>query len=400
LEEYCEKYKDEHRIYIEDQLLIHPSTYFSNDIDGIYNSDCEASLYFLNLKENKVKIIFEKKFTVETCQINGEQIYGTKVIKKVRAKDGTEKKFTEFIELREINNQIRIVSTISDLFQNYDEITCHKKEIPKPQKVEKKCQIFELAESEYAKGNHTKALEYYKLALACDKNIKYIKDRIDELDTVNNIKKAITNGNILFEKKQFNQALTFYKLAKESEKLLSNKEQSNLDTVIKICETEIAFMTVKTKGDYYFNKHFYDKAIPFYEEALKIKPTDLEVMNNKTICEQKINDNYLLNTQETISYAQKLIEKDRKHEKGVMMLMEYRQSGLLNGKHLFYMAQVIDNPSSRKKLKKKFNLSNRECCVIVRQLVSKIENINDGSVNMENFYFFKSGLNKHSLRCK
>ena len=100
LEEYCEGYKDEHRIHIEDELLIHPSTYFANDIEGIYNSDCEASLYFLNLKENKVKITFEKKFTVETCQINGEQIYGTKVIKKVRAKDGTEKKFTDLFVLR------------------------------------------------------------------------------------------------------------------------------------------------------------------------------------------------------------------------------------------------------------------------------------------------------------
>jgi len=206
LEEYCEKYKDEHRIYIEDQLLIHPSTYFANDIDGIYNSDCEASLYFLNLKENNVKITFGRKFTIETCQINGEQIYGTKVTKNVKSTDGREKKFTEFIELREINNQRKIISTISDLFQNYDQIICAKEAIPQPQTKpqhqtkpqnpkKEECKIFDLAESEYKKGNRSKALEYYKLALNCEKNKKYVNTKIEELNTVNNIKAALKKGH-------------------------------------------------------------------------------------------------------------------------------------------------------------------------------------------------------------
>ncbi len=400
LEIYCEQYKDEHRIYIEDQLLIHPSTYFANDINGIYNSDCEASLYFLNLKENKVKVTFEKDFKVETCQVNGEEIFGTKVVKNVKTGDGTKKTFNEFIELREINNQIKIVSTTSDLFQNYDQIACSNTQVTQPQIKEEKCQIYDLAESEYAKGNRAKALEYYKLAISCHKNIAYIKDKIKELDTVSSIKEAIKNGNTFFEKKQFNQALTFYNLAKESEAVLTSVERSKLTQAIKTCRVEIAFETTKTKGDYYYKKEFYDKALPAYQKALEIKPKNAEVIKKKTICEEKINGNYTQNIQQAIARAQKLIEQDRKYEKGVTILMKYRQSGHLKGKHLFYMAQVIDNPSTRKQVKKKFNLKNKECCVLVRQLVSEIENIDDGSVNMENFYFFKSGLNKRSLRCK
>ena len=65
IETYCESYKDEHRFYIEDELLIHPSTYFANDILGLYNSDCEASLYFLNLKENKAKVSYLRDFEIE-----------------------------------------------------------------------------------------------------------------------------------------------------------------------------------------------------------------------------------------------------------------------------------------------------------------------------------------------
>lgn len=399
LEIYCEDYKDEHRIYIENHLLVHPSTYFVNDIYGIYNYECEASLYFLNLKQNQVKISFEKNFTIENCEINGEKIFGTKVIKTVKEADGTEKKYQEFIQLFESKNQIKIVSTISNLFQDYETIKCSQEPIANSVKNKKECQIFDQAEKEYANGNQIKALEYYKLARSCDKNLSYIEEKINELNTVSRIREAITTGNNLFQQKEFNQALTFYNVAKQSEILLTETEKTTLDKKISTCQLEISFASQKRSGDFYYKKKFYDKALLAYTKALKYKPADLEIIKKKKLCEQKINGNYIKDSKQHILYAQKLIE-NQKYGKGAAILMKYRQSDLLNGKHLFYMAQIIDNPSSRKQVKKSLNLSNRECCVIVRQLITEIEDKNDGTINMDDFYFFKSGLNGRSLRCK
>lgn len=395
IETYCEKYKDEHRIYIENELLIHPSTYFANDIEGLYNSDCEASLYFLHLKENKVKVSYNRDFKIETCTIGSDKIMGTRIKKTVRSSDGSTSVFNEFIELQLIQDRVKIISTFSDLFQNYNNVKCtNLVSTPKPI-VKKDCQIFDSAEAEYKKGNSTKALEYYKMALNCSENMAYVESKIRELNTASGIKKSIQEGNSFYQKKQYSRALASFKLAKEGASFLNSNEINELDRLIKQCNIEIAFSSNKQQGDYYFDKGFYDKAEPYYIEALKFKPSNAEIIRRKKVCDTKIGTNYIQSAKDEISEGQRLIEVYQKNNKGAIILMKYRQSGLLNGKQLFYIAQILNNSRNQKKIRKQLDLSKRECCVIVRQLITEIENIKDNTFNIEDLFFFKK-----TTKCK
>lgn len=395
IETYCEKYKDEHRIYIENELLIHPSTYFANDIEGLYNSDCEASLYFLHLKENKVKVSYNRDFKIETCTIGSDKIMGTRIKKTVRSNDGSLNVFNEFIELQLIQDRVKIISTFSDLFQNYNNVKCSSI-VSAPEPIAKKdCQIFDSAEAEYKKGNLTKALEYYKMALNCSEDLTYVESKIKELNTASGIKKSIQKGNSFYQKKQYSRALASFKVAKDGASFLSSSEINELDRLIEQCNNEIAFSSNKQQGDYYFDKGFYDKAKPYYIEALKFKPSNAEMIRRKKVCDTKIGTNYVQTAKDEILEGQRLIEVYQKNNKGAIILMKYRQSGLLNGKQLFYIAQILNNPRNQKKIRKQLGLSKEECCLIVRQLITEIENIGDNTFSIEDLFFFKK-----TTKCK
>lgn len=387
---YCQKYDASQKFYIENNLLSDPNINIGSDLSGIEERLTQANYYYFMLKNNKVVVQYKPEYQIETCNFKGRSVTGCIVSKKLIYQDGKIEQRKEFIELSKNGNAWKITGIASDLFYNLSEFECAKKTAYSTSD----CPLLDKAEKEYANKNFSTALTLYTKALSCTKQTAYIKNKINELNTIQNIKNIIQQADLYFERKEYKTSLYNYNGALEHSEVIEPSELSRIGKQIALCRSEIDFQLFIEDADFYFKQELYDKALALYEEALLIKPNDNELKIQKSKCEALLKAQAIEKINQSIERATTLI-LNKKYNEGFEILLKYRDSGQLQGIHLFYMAQILDTtPIS---IRKKFNFSLKDCCVLTKQFTIEARNLGMNSPDFERFWW--DHLNQKSRSC-
>lgn len=166
----------------------------------------------------------------------------------------------------QINKIDALLSDMNDLDQNYQ-------------------LAIQRADAGFSEKKYMSAKADYNLALTYKSSEAYPKQKIKEIDAIlaqisaldAAYKKAIEQGDQNFVLAHYSKALPYYEEAlkiKENEVYPKTKIAAIESILAKLEQQNIAYNQAIVKADGFYNEKKYSEALPFYKEALNIKPKE------------------------------------------------------------------------------------------------------------------------------
>lgn len=166
----------------------------------------------------------------------------------------------------QINKIDALLSDMNDLEQNYQNAIAR-------------------ADEGFSEKKYTRARSDYNLALTYKSAEEYPKQKIEEIDAIlaqisalnSAYQKAIQQGDQNFILEHYLRALPYYKEAlkiKEDEEYPKTRIARIESILAKLEQVNIAYNQALVKADDFYNDKKYTEALPFYKEALNIKPKE------------------------------------------------------------------------------------------------------------------------------
>ncbi len=402
---YSIDYDWSRRIYLVDYIFLNgPETDVAWDVPGTDFNEPQLAVrtYLRRLKELKVRVEYRNDFELIQCNTQFGNLTGAYITKKVILASGVTHEFTEFLELSgQSKSNIRIRSITSSKHRSLSDFECLRSSERPPAVVEqvekeKRCVLFEEAESAYNEGRYSEALSLYRQSKSCSKNTPYVEQRIEELSTIERQQSLLDQANQAYAEKNFVKASSLYQTYLNFEG--SNNDLVNRQAIIQLLENskkEIAFEELLEKGEYYMSKNYYGRAITTYQEALEIKPGDTRLPSLLAQAKEKQRGQELITIKQEIAQATTWIRQSKTQEEGLVTLMKHEDSGLLTARQFYLMALVLD--SDFKPAKKAFDLNNRECCILAKRFAIKASQLGISQEDSE--YLWNDHYNKKSRIC-
>jgi len=150
----------------------------------------------------------------------------------------------------------------------------------------------------YASSNYHDALTHFEAAFrlintndALNAKINRCKVKIMEEEEIDKIQTLLTNTTVLFNKKEYEQALSGY------QKLLTFRPgDSTFTEQIHICHERIKYKQAIKEGDAHFKKESFRDAIKSYQQALLYIESDAYCMEQIKICKKNLENTIKLPT--------------------------------------------------------------------------------------------------------
>jgi len=394
---YCKSnYDISYSTHIQKSLLVDPNVRINNDISDLEKENCQANWYLLDLKEQNIVIDYSNDIQLFECNRDNYNYISCLVHKTViDSRDGQVNTFKEFIELKKTKNNWKINSISSNLFHNFEKYNCNSLETNADSESKlDNCLSKTRADKEFSKNNFPLALKLYKESLSCAKDKLYVENKITELSNIANSKLLISLADQYFSEKEYNKSLKNYQfIANNLSEFISEKELDSVNKRIISCIKELNYKRFIEEANTLFKRNAYTKALPLYEEALLIRPNDFLLQEKVNKCRKLAGEEESQKIKKDIADATYEIERGNLEE--YKILLGYRETGFLEAKHFFYLAQIYD--SAPKFLRKEYRLSQSDFCYNTRQFMVEAKNL--GAKSSDFIFFWENHLNQKSRTC-
>lgn len=391
------------------------STSIDQDIPNYPPKSEQIATYLRLLKQNKIKAEYDSDFTIERCVKDNDVFIGAYLNKTIVDPSGNKVFYRELFELRRKNEMIQVKSISSERIWDLNDLCNQVKEVPalginqtnSVQSTQKYNPLndksFRRAEEYYKQQDFENALLFYQNVKEENPAVTPLVDeRIDEIFSNEDFSAELVekiNSSTIDNSNQ-ESSLELLEIAKNSEVFYSktNVDIEEINQKIEEIKKNERVRELLEQGDYQMQTSNYREALNKYKEANRLKPLDLSITKKLMEVERKINSNSLVVIKNEIAKATNWIESSNysKLEDALLILMKYDNNENLEGKHYFYMAQILDQ--KRGKAKKEFNLSTSDCCVKTKLFFIKAQN--KGYKNSFTEYFWENHLNNRSRTCK
>jgi len=395
---YGEDYNNKSRIFLEADLLVAPIAPFSCDIPEVPQVLISARDYFREIKYRNIKVFYSDDYRVIDCRNASSEAFGVLVSKELVYPDGKTNKYQELIFVRLLGGGVaKISSTASSVDSRFREIDClTETEKNVIAEATNSCSFLADADLAYERQEWSLALTLYYKAKKCDPQTDYIDSRITLITTQQSIVELIEKADSAYEREDYASALNQYQAIRNYDQYLTATQTAYVTDQIKEVEGVVAYSEKVSQGDYYYSISSFDRAKIAYEDALSLRPGERRIMRRIAECQEFLEGEYLRNAETEIANATAWIEAGRKIEDAAILLLKYEETNLLEAKHLFYLAQILD--IRPKKVKKAYGLSNRDCCVKTR--IFMIQARNKSFTNDSFEYFWNHHLSQNARTCK
>ncbi len=392
---YCKKYDASHRFHIENQLLADPNIRIGNDISGLEDRDIQANFYFVDLKKQGVKVEYRSDFEIRACTIRGTAYTLCLLHKKLHYRNGLKDKFTEVVDLVDLGNgNWRIRTIVSSLFYNLPDFYCGALGDAAGPDLQG-CGVLALAEKEYGRQDFRKALPLYEDALDCTGDSAYVLLKVKELRTLVNLPELLADADQYSRMHDHGMALSIYQsILENGSALLDSAALENVRSQIVAATRWLQRRQLLADAEAYVSARAFTMALPLYREAQALFPDDPDLAAQLADCERQAAWLTETKIRALIKEGNRLIEMGDL-AKGFEILLRHRETGLLGTRELFYMAQILDLQPAR--IKRKFDLSNIDCCILTRQFM--IEAKNKGAFSQDFRYLWEAHFNQKSRTC-
>ncbi|MEY3050219.1 MAG: hypothetical protein RLY31_4 [Bacteroidota bacterium] len=392
---YCRKYDATHRFHIENQLLADPNIRIGNDIDGFVDRNIQANIYFVDLKKQRVMVEYRSDFDIVTCAVSGKSYTLCLLHKKLHYRNGLKDEFLELVDLVDLGSgNWRIRTIVSSLFYNLSDFYCGV--IPGSDGPDLQgCEVLALAEREAGLEHFAAALSLYGEALTCATDTAYVRRKLIEMKTLADLPTRLAEADQAYRQGDYTTSLDIYRtVAAYGADQLSPIQADSVRTRIISCTGRLQGRQLLADADDLVLAHAYAKALPLYREARTLLPPDDDLSRKLADCERLANEATEEKVRDTIAAAVRLITMGAVTE-GFDILLRHRETGLLGIQELFYMAQILD--AQPRPIKRKFDLSNVDCCILARQFM--IEAKNKGAFSQDFLYLWEAHFNQRSRTC-
>jgi len=393
------------RFYLEDHILIGADANVAWDIPGTgyHEPSLVFRTYMRRLKDLKVQINYESEFELLSCNTQFGNLIGAYVIKNITLQNGDRYRFREFLEVSGTSDiNTRIKSITSSKYRSLDDFQCINQETQKsiPEtvnepEIEERCVLFEEAEKAYGRGSFAEALPLYRQSKVCAEDLSYVERKIEELSTIEKQESLLADANKAFSEERFQEAISLFQTYLKTESNdLSISEKEGITQKINAAQTEIAFVEISEKAEYYMSKEYYQQAIVAYEGALELKPGNTSIQSKLREAERLLNASRTANIKQEIARATRLL-RTKKQNDALVTLMKYDDSGYLNAEHYWYMANLLDQRP--REPRKELGIRGKDYCILTRRYLIKARQL--GLAKSDYDYFMQDHFNKRSRTC-
>lgn len=371
----------------------------TSDIPTSPGKSLEINFYLMGIDEYKTrqngdnlfKIEFGEDIQVARCSVGKNFFWGCEIRKSIYTARG-KTNCIEIIELEETSGGIRIASIHSNV------LTSHQYECENTTTAESslgECKLLDLAKIEYLENNLELSLAHFEEAKSCGGiELDSFSLAFEKVDRDSIYLSSFKKGNQLFEKGKYEEALTYFESIKKNYREISRSFSAELEKKMAECQNLKAYFYEIKQGDFYYESGIYDKALARYSVALSYQYSR-EIEGKANFCERKIQEGYRKEAEKEIEKARGLILRRGELDEGFSILYKYSHSGLLSGKDYFLMAQIANTPSRR--LRKAYNISHRNRCLLTRQYLLKAYGLGFRSDGFD--IFWNEYLNEKDRSC-
>lgn len=394
---YGSSYDSRTRFDLEQELLISSEAILASELPGLEEEQILARTYFRILKEQKIQIAYSNTYEMVSCK---GLAYGTIVSKTVTMPDQSTYVYQDFIELIDKGNKgFRVKAIYSNRFSSFSTLECKTEQTKKPpeglQIEEPSCSFFAEAELAYRQEQYAQALLYYEQSIGCQGKDAYIKEQISNLTTANSIHQLLKQAQAAFNMAKFQRAIQLYRSALNYDLSVINIDRSHVQNQIEQCEQEVSYLDKVDRGNYYYQRGYFNKALPLFINAVSLK-SDTDIASKIIHCREQISQEYQQEMSAKIAKARGLIKSRNSYKEALITLMNYDDSDLIDGELFFYMAMVMD--ACYAKVKKTYDLKGIDCCVLAKRYLIKARNLGYQSKDLD--IFWKEHFNNRSRTCK
>lgn len=355
-----------YRTQIIYDLCEDPQIAITSDLPGNPGESIQINEYLNELSKvsqsKKLTIEYDDNIVVSQC-ISGNIIIWAAQTKKHIINNGKTKSFDEVLELGIIDGKYRILSIHSNYIR---EMSVDCKSIKVTEDAE--CKIIDLAKEEYNEGRVELAVAHLEEAKMC--GIDYSDHEVKEISLFNVdsiIKSSFNKGQILMNEGNYNEALTYFYSIQRSNYLHDAKINEELNNKIKFCKLEIDYLSFIQQGDFLYSQYNFKEAAQSYLNASNIKSSNY-VENRIAYCMERIKTDYEKQTRSELAMVDNLVRSNQKDQaEAFRIIMKYRYSGALSGKHYFYAAQISESPPAA--IKNEYRLIGKNQCLFTRQML-------------------------------
>ncbi len=397
---YGDTYDSRTRFDLEQELLTSSEAILASELPGLEEEQILARTYFRLLKEQKIQIAYSNTFEMVSCKGLKGLIYGTVVSKTVTMPDQSTYVYQDFIELIDKGKKgFRVKAIYSNRFSSFSALECRAEQTKRPPKglqiEEPSCSFFAEAELAYRQEQYAQALLYYEQSIGCQGKDAYIKEQISNLTTANSIHQLLKQAQAAFDVAKFQRAIQLYRSALNYDLSVINIDRSHVQNQIEQCEQEVSYLDKVDRGNYYYQRGYFNKALPLFINAVSLK-SDTDIASKIIHCREQISQEYQQEMSAKIAKARGLIKSRNSYKEALITLMNYDDSDLIDGELFFYMAMVMD--ACYAKVKKTYDLKGIDCCVLAKRYLIKARNLGYQSKDLD--IFWKEHFNNRSRTCK
>lgn len=355
-----------YRTQIIYDLCEDPQIAITSDLPGNPGESIQINEYLNELSKvgqsKKLTIEYDDNIVVSQCMSGKIPIWAAQTKKHI-TQNGRTKSFDEVLELGIIDGKYRILSIHSNYIREM-RVDCKVITL----KEDTECKIIDLAKEEYNEGRVELAVAHLEESKMC--GIDYSDADVEEirLFNVDSIyRSSFKKGQLLMNDGNFTEALTYFYSIQRSNKIMDTKFNEELNNNIDICKLEIDYLSFVQQGDFLFTKLNYKESMKSYLNASNIR-TSLYLDSRINLCKDKIKTDYEKQARSELALVDQLIRSNQKDQaEAFRIIMKYRYSGELVGKHYFYAAQISESPPTT--IRNEFKLIGKNQCLFTRQML-------------------------------